>query len=517
MLSSRDDLAVVLDSVANGITVQDRAGRLVYANMAAARLLGFATPGELLANPTEGILGRFTLLDESGNPFPAERLPGRRALAGEDEPAVTLCFRDLSRGEEHWSSVRATPVRDENGRVILAVNVWHDVTADKREEHRQSVLAEAGELLASSLDVETTLVNVARLAVPRLADWCAIHLVRDDDALAPLVVAHADEERTTWARQLQERYPVDPAASYGVSHVLRTGRPQLTPEITDDMLVATARDPEHLRILRRVGLRSAIIAPLRAGEHSLGALTLVTAESDRRYDEHDLRLANELARRAAIAIENAHLHAAEHLARTRAEEAQLRFRALFEGSPEAVVVLDDRDEIIDANPAACELLGYDRDTLLARHVCELAPEGGATHVGIVPFPELDEWRGATALRRIDGVDVPVDLWSRRLPLPTGPVRLCAMRDLTAQRAADRAREEVLAAVSHDLRNPLVVIAGHVQMLRRMLQRGRMPEIDQLDSRLETIDTMATRMTALLEDFVDVARLQDGESFGADLE
>jgi PAS domain S-box-containing protein len=517
MLSSRDDLAVILDSVANGITVQDHAGRLVYANKAAARMLGCATPGELLATPSEDFLGRFTLFDESGNPFPVERLPGRRVFVGEAEPSVTLCVRPLGNGEERWSSVRATSVKGEHGEVILAVNVWHDVTADKREDHRQTVLAEAGELLASSLDVETTLANVARLVVPRLADWCAIHLVRDGGTLAPLVVRHADEDQTAWARQLQERYPVDPDASHGVAHVLRSGRPQLTPEITDDVLVATSRDAEHLRILRQVGLRSAIIAPLRAGEHPLGTVTLVSAESGRRYDEHDLRLVNELARRAAMAIENAHLHAAEHAARRHAEDAQLRFRALFEGSPEAIVVLDERDELIDANPEACELLGYDRATLLAMQISEFAPHSGAVQTGLVPFPDMDEWRGASELRRIDGAGVPVDLWSRRLSLPTGPIRICAMRDLSAQRAADRAREEVLAAVSHDLRNPLAAIAGHVQLLRRMLRRGRMPDIERLGSRLETIDMMATRMTALLEDLVDVARLQEGEPSHATLE
>jgi PAS domain S-box-containing protein len=166
-----DNLAVFLDHVGDGVTVQDPTGRLVYANAVAARALGFAGAAELLAAPVAEVVGRFALFDEDGQPFPVENLPGRRALQGEPESAVTLRFRNNETGEERWSIVRSSPVTDAAGTVLYVVNVWQDATAQKRAEAVQRFLAEAGEALATSLDVEATLANIASLAVPRLADW----------------------------------------------------------------------------------------------------------------------------------------------------------------------------------------------------------------------------------------------------------------------------------------------------------------------------------------------------------
>src|SRR5688572_21862960 len=115
MLASQGDLAIVLDNVADGVAVQDRSGRMVYANVAAARVLGFATQEELLATPGPEILGRFEMFDDDGRPFPPERLPGRRALEGQAESAVTLRFRIPPSGEDHWSSIRATPIAGDDG------------------------------------------------------------------------------------------------------------------------------------------------------------------------------------------------------------------------------------------------------------------------------------------------------------------------------------------------------------------------------------------------------------------
>src|SRR5215213_11992288 len=171
--------------------------------------------------------------------------------------------------------------------------------------------------------------------VPRLADWCVVHLVQEDRSVSQLAVAHVDPERIAWAHRLQEQYPVDPDTDQGVVRVARTGLPEIIPQVTDEMLVAAARDPEHLAILRLVGFTSVMIVPMIARERSVGVITFVTAESRYRYDERDLELTRELARRAALAIDNARLYDSERAARLQAEEAQIRFRGLFEGVPDA--------------------------------------------------------------------------------------------------------------------------------------------------------------------------------------
>jgi PAS domain S-box-containing protein len=502
--NSPENLAVFLDHVGDGVTVQDPSGRLVYANAAAARNLGFASAAELLATPIAEIVGRFALFDEEGQPFPLAKLPGRRALQGEPESAVTVRFRIKETGEERWSIIRSSPVADAAGNVLYAVNVWQDATAQKRAEAAQRFLAEAGEALAASLDVEVTLTNIARLAVPRLADWCVVHLVQDDGSVSQLAVAHVDPERVAWARRLQEQYPADPESDRGVVRAARTGLPELVPEVTDDMLVATARDPEHLAMLRLVGLRSVMFVPMIVRERSVGVITFVAAESGHRYDERDLELTQELARRAALAVDNARLYHAERAARLQAEEAQVQFRGLFEGVPDAILVVDG-SRIIEANAAAYQMLGYAFDALITMDLVELFPDQEAAAAQVARFGEAGAWRTQSELLRRDGTPVPVEIWSRRLDLPTGPIGLSVVRDISAQLEADQIREEVLTAISHDLRSPLNAIRLHAQSLQRALRRGAEMDPKRLDDGLVAIDTMSMRVAFLLDDIVDIAR------------
>ena len=200
--------------------------------------------------------------------------------------------------------------------------------AAEQQGVRLAFLADASTELASSLDYETTLSNVARLAVPTLADWCGIDLVVDG-RLHRLAVEHVDPSKVQLAHDLAERYPPDPHAPTGPWHVMRTGRSQLIPEITDEMLVAGAIDDEHLQIARDLHLRSVITVPLVARDRVLGVITWVAAESERRYTASDLALAEDLAKRAAVAIDNAELHS-----ETLATAVQLQHAVLPEAMPD---------------------------------------------------------------------------------------------------------------------------------------------------------------------------------------
>jgi PAS domain S-box-containing protein len=219
-------------------------------------------------------------------------------------------------------NVQATRLDDD-----LAVS-WRDITATKQAEEeaaalireqaarseaeagraRFAFLAEASGVLASSLDYQTTLASVARLAAPGIADWCSIDVVADDGSIQLLAVAHVDAEKVQWAYDLRRRYPVNPDAPTGLAHVLRTGQSELYPNISDEMLAAWSRTDEQLAISRRVGFRSLMLVPLTAHGRTLGAITMVSAESDRHFGEVDLDLAENLARHAASALENARLY-----------------------------------------------------------------------------------------------------------------------------------------------------------------------------------------------------------------
>jgi PAS domain S-box-containing protein len=181
--------------------------------------------------------------------------------------------------------------------------------AERRARRRAEYLAEAGELLAASLNPAATLEQVARLAVPELADWAFVELLHPNGAITREVIVHRDPDRERWVRELAERYPLDPDSPHGSPNVVRTGEAELIADMTDDLLRSAAIDAQHLAILRKVGFRSAMVVPMRARGRVLGDIALASAESGRRFDAEDLETAQQLADRCALSLDNARLFA----------------------------------------------------------------------------------------------------------------------------------------------------------------------------------------------------------------
>ena len=196
----------ILAALAEAVTVQDATGRMVYANDAAARLLGAASPDEVLHATPEELTGRFTITKADGSPVGMDDLPGFRLLAGRDAPPLLTRSVHRATGREWWLLTKATLLDDDGP---LAVNVIEDVTAATNAARRQRFLAEAGELLASSLDMDETLDTVAQLAVPALADWCAVDLLDEDGGLRGVALAHVDPAKLALGHELHERFPPD--------------------------------------------------------------------------------------------------------------------------------------------------------------------------------------------------------------------------------------------------------------------------------------------------------------------
>jgi len=288
-------LEAVLGSLAEAVTVQRPDGELVYANQVAAEMLGCASPDEVLATPMHRILDRFVVLDEGGRPFDFSGLPGRRALAGEDAPSPVV-QRTITKatGAERWTVTKATPVRDENGDVAFAVIIIEDITDARRAERQQRFLSAASKLVSSSLDIELTLDKVAWAAVPEIADWCAVDMPDERGALRRAAVAAGEGERDTAERAIEAlRLDADDPR-----HPLRSGRSLLTADAGPDV-------------------RSVMVVPMTAGDRVTGIITLGTSHSARRLGDEELGLAEELGRRAGIAVENARIHEARsHIATT---------------------------------------------------------------------------------------------------------------------------------------------------------------------------------------------------------
>ena len=288
-----------MEAASNGIVICD-AGRIdlpiVDVNPAFERITGYAAD-EVIGRNCRFLQGAETDSESAARMSIAIR-------AGHDIALTLLNYR--KDGTPFWNELYVAPVHDAAGRLTHFVGVQTDVTARRRAEDRVRFLAEASALLGTSLDYEETLAQVARLAVPAVADWCAVDVVDDGGTARPVALVHADPNQVDEARRMRERYPVRATGEDGVAAVLRTGRAALLPEVTDAM-VAAAQDDEHLAALRRAGLRSVMVVPLSARGRVLGAVTFASTRPGRRYDADDLALAEDLAGRAAIAIDNARL------------------------------------------------------------------------------------------------------------------------------------------------------------------------------------------------------------------
>ncbi len=290
----------ILEALPVGVVVAEApSGLRTFANRRAQELIGagYVRLGEV------GDEER-TVQDLGGAPVPGDRIPLSRALRGEtvvgEELVLPLLHPPVT------VRTHAAPLTDPEGTILGAAVAFDDVSEQKRVEAEQRFLKEATAVLASTLDDRETLARVARLAVPRMADWCSVDL-RVEGGTERLVVEHAEPAKVVRALELRRRFPIRSGEGWGVARVLQTGRAELHEEVSEDRLRELAHAPEHLEGLVELGMRSAMIVPMVAHGTPIGAISFVTAESGRRYGPRDLEVAQELATRAALALENARL------------------------------------------------------------------------------------------------------------------------------------------------------------------------------------------------------------------
>ena len=617
---TRDDFEAVLGGVSEGVLVRAPDGRTVFANEAAARLLGAGSAEEVVRAPLAAFLRRFELFDGAGRPLDPAALPGARALAGEEGGELVVRFRPLGGGEEQVAHVRARRVADGRGelrhvvsyfrtvteehaaetlrklehvtkealshfslsdllpslleaiervleaetaailllddsgrltmrvtsgfeaeqvslavpvplgrgmaggvaasatsrlvedldeielvspvlrargirslvaiplvvegrvigvahagstarhhfdvedvrlfeligdRIALAVNHSALLDAERDAQERLAFLGEASAVLGSSLSYEDTLARLADLAVPRFADWCAVDLLAEDGARR-IATGRVGRDGARPARGPAERAPADLSADRGLGRVLRTGEPELLPELGPELLEAVAREaPEVRELVGEPGAASAMIVPVSTRGRTLGALSFLRAGGGRRYGEADLELALDLARRAGVAVDNAHLY--------REAEERAQAARVLASVGDGVVLVDASGVVRYLNRAAEAITGLPRSAVVDRPAVEAVP-GWSAVVQRVPIA-VDAVSTARAL------SLPLGLGDRELWLSVTGVAVIdgtvyAFRDMTEERALEVMRSEFVSTVSHELRTPLAAIYGAAMTLRR---------------------------------------------------
>jgi len=525
--------ALILQSAGEGICGLDAEGAITFLNPAAATMCGW-TVDELVGQPIHVLMQRPHADDTSAS------------LA--DTPS-DLAWRDLSvrvvvEGlfwRKDGTSFPVEYIRSpkwEHGTLVGAVVTFKDISERKRAEVEQRFLVEASTLLGTSLDYTTTLEQVAQLAVPTIADWCTVHLVTESGTVQQLALAHVDPAKVAWAAELQRRYPPDPNVSTGVFHVLRSGQTEFYPEISDALLEATIPDPEQLELVRAVGFTSAIIVPLIARGRTLGALTLVSAESRRPFGAAERDLAEDVARRAAQAIDNARLYRAakDEITERQAAEAALRereasFRLLFANNPLPMWVYDlDTLAFLEVNQAAVAHYGYSRSEFLEMRITDIRPHADLPML----LEQLQQERAALEVtgpwrhRLHDGRLITVIIHSHTLDFAGQRAVLVVAEDITERQQAAEAIQHLNAdlerrvaertaqlevtnkeleafsySVSHDLRAPLRSIDGF--SLALLEDYGDQLDADGQDY-LQRVRSATQRMSQLIDDLLSLARV-----------
>jgi signal transduction histidine kinase len=222
------------------------------------------------------------------------------------EPDDEMLQMFESLGKQVGDFIKRTKAEEERDQLLIYERVARSEAEANAD--RLAFLGEASTALASSLDYQSNLLTVAKLAVKRLADWCAVDIVSDENSFHRVALVHRDPARMEWAKEFQKRFTANASAPHGVAHVMRTGKAKIYTDIPDSMLIALAQDAEHFKILQELGLASAMVVPLVARGRTLGAITLASENPARRYGQEDLVFAEELARRAALGIDNARLY-----------------------------------------------------------------------------------------------------------------------------------------------------------------------------------------------------------------
>jgi PAS domain S-box-containing protein len=525
LLGSLERSLSVLNAIADGVTAQNKSGQLIYVNEMAAHFSGYASAEAMLAAPISELASRFEIFDEQGNTFDFSQLPGRIALTGKQAPERILRYRNRETGEEHWSAVKAQPVFADNGDVELAVNIFRDVTLQKKQEILQQFLIEVGKTLASSLDYETTLASVAKLATPKIADWCAVDLLDEQRQIQRVAVAHIDPEKVAWAYELQKRYPPSLESDSGVAKVIKTGQTDYNPLITDELLVmAAGQDAEMLKILRELAFRSSAVVPLTARGRTLGAITLVTtADSGRYLSRDEVALAEELGRTAAFAVDNARLY-------YQTQSQRERFEVTLRSIGEAVIATNTEGVIELMNPVAERLTGCNQQEAVGKPmsdvfniVSEDTSETAEDQSPKIQLQTNEINRVSYVLLNRDGRQIPIEHDTSSIADRNGELTgtVIVFRDISQRLEAERALQQYALDLmrsnedlerfayiaSHDLQEPLRTITSYLQLLEY-----RYKELFDQDARdfIGFAVNAATRMKTLIDDALLYSRLTTTE-------
>lgn len=421
-------------------------------------------------------------------------------------------------GTRLFVSLSISPIKNIEEKIIGASVIARNISEQKQAAIDEQFMAEASTLLASSLDYNKTLQSIAKLAVPNLADWCAIDLINGKGEIELVSIAHVDPEKVKWARELRRKNPVDMSQPTGLPKVLRTGKSEFYPYISDEIIKLSNPTPEQLKIIKQIGFRSVIIVPLIIRGKTLGGITFVSTNDNNLYNKRRLALAEDLAKRASQAIDNALLFRQVQKdleERKKIESAlrvsEMRFKKLIDSNIIGVIVAKFDGSIIEANKFFLDMLGYSQKELKTGKIRwdELTPEKWF-HLDAKAIEELKVFGVANPWEKEyihkNGTPIPVLVGCTVLDEEAETV-LTFVLDISERKEIEQRKDDFISIASHELKTPVTSMKVFTQLLAKRFEKqsdtGTLSLINKMDTQLN-------KLIVLISDLLDVSRIHSGK-------
>jgi PAS domain S-box-containing protein len=538
VIARRAAMAISYSRVREALDHQRAHVDALLAHLPAGVVLAEAPSGRLtLHNPQVELIWRRPFIAsesiEQYGAWPGYGLDGRRLrpeawpLARAIRAGETVLNEEIEilRGDGSRGAilVGAAPIRGPDAQIIGGVSTFVDVTDMRRAERElkrtaeqaqraeafQQITAEASQQLAEAFEAGTTVLSIAQMGLPRIADWCSVHELSDDGMLRLVALVHNNPLKAALFRDRLARVG---EAGRLLHQVLEDQQPRVFPYVTDDMLREWV-SPEQFGLVRDFGLSSLMVLPLVARGRTLGLMRFACAESGRHFSPEDVTLAQELSRRAATALDNARLYGA-------AQASEAKLAGVIAVAAEAIISVDEAQRIVIFNAGAEIIFGWKREEVIGKPLDVLIPERMVEvhrqHLrdfaaGPVVSRRIGD-RQPVSGRRKDGSEFLAEAAISKLELDGKRLLTVVLRDITEQmrltrerEAAIERRDEIMRIVAHDLRTPLATIL----LLAARLKRNEGAPADLWPGTAEAIERASSRMDRLIRDLLDVTRMDTG--------